>query len=285
MRLPGGELLTSLLRRVRGGAAAHLGSGQSRLGGGAADQRRVLVALLRRGRIFEAEGESGDVVAAAGAVGFVDQGPHGGAHRAGAGEQLGDLLLVQHRRQSVGADQEDIARGGGHGLQIGFDLGLRTECPGDDRALRVVLRLGVRDLALAPHLLDQRVVTGQLLELAGPQPVGTAVADVADRHLFGLEIDDRGRGRRPHPGQAGVFAGQLVDRAVGALDRLLQDLLRRTRRQPKTGGTHGRQGTQDRRPRRIRLSGLRFMSVATAILARTPPSGAQEEMAWTSGAR
>ena len=36
-------------------------------------------------------------------------------------------------------------------------------------------------LALAAHLLDQRVVAGQALELPVAQTVGAAVADVADR--------------------------------------------------------------------------------------------------------
>ena len=119
---------------------------------------------------------------------------------------------------------------GGDGLQVDLDLRLGAERAGDDRALRVVLGLGVGELALAPHLLDQRVVAGQPLELAAAQPVGAAVADVADRHLFGLGVDDRRGQRRPHPGPRGVGAGELVDRAVGGVDRLAQDLLRRRRR-------------------------------------------------------
>ena len=100
------------------------------------------------------------------------------------------LLVVEHRRQPVGADQEDVAGRARDGLQVDLDLGLGAERAGDDRALRVVLGLGVGELALAPHLLDQRVVAGEPFELAAAQAVGAAVADVADRHLFGL------RGRR-----------------------------------------------------------------------------------------
>ena len=93
-------------------------------------------------------------------------------------------LVAEHRRQTVRADQEDVAGVRGHGLHVDLDLGLRTERPGDDRALRVVLGLRVGELALAPHFLDQRVVAGQPFELAAAQPVGAAVADVADRDLF-----------------------------------------------------------------------------------------------------
>ena len=156
---------------------------------------------------------------------LVDQGADGALHRGGAGEDAGDVLLVDHRRQPVGADQEEVAGLGGDGLDVDLDLGLGAECAGDDRALRVVLGLRVGELALAPHLLDQRVVAGQPFEAAGAEAVGAAVADVADRHLLGLEVDDHRRRRRPHPGQLGVAAGLLVDRPVGAFDRLRQDPL------------------------------------------------------------
>ena len=41
------------------------------------------------------------------------------------------------------------------------------------------------------------------------QPVGAAVADVADAHLLVGGVDDRGGDRRPHPGQRGVVVGEL----------------------------------------------------------------------------
>ena len=66
--------------------------------------------------------------------------------------------------------------------------------------------------------------------LPAAQPVGAAVADVADRHLFALGVDDRRGQRRAHARPRGVGAGELVDRAVGGEDRLAQDLLRRRRR-------------------------------------------------------
>ena len=103
----------------------------------------------------------------------------------------------------------------------------------------MVLGLGLGELPLAPHLLDQRVVAGEALELAVAKPVGAAVADVADRHLLGLQVDDRRGDRRPHPGQVRVLAGALVDRPVGGLDRLAQDPLRRRLRQLAVEGLGG----------------------------------------------
>ena len=137
------------------------------------------------------------------------------------------MLVVEHRRQPVRADQEDVAGQGGDRLQVDLDLRFGPERAGDDRALRVVLGLRLGQLPLAPHLLDQRVVAGQPFELAVAKAVGAAVADVADRHLLGLGVDDRRGRRRPHPGQGGVALCLGVDRPVGGLDRLLENPLRR----------------------------------------------------------
>src|SRR5665811_1693199 len=126
-------------------------------------------AAPRRGGALEPEGERRDVVAPAGAVGLLDQRAHGLAQRAGVAQGGGDALLADHRRQAVGAEQEDVAGGGRGGLHVDVDLRFGPERTGDDRALRVLLRLRVGDLAFAPHLLDQRVVAGQPLELAAAQ--------------------------------------------------------------------------------------------------------------------
>ena len=46
-------------------------------------------------------------------------------------------------------------------------------------------------LALAPQLLDQRVVVGDLLELAVAEDVGAAVADVAEADLLAVDAARR----------------------------------------------------------------------------------------------
>ena len=131
----------------------------------------------------------------------------------------------------------------------------------------MVLRLGVGELPLAAHFLDQRVVAGEPLEPAAAQPVGAAVADVPDRHLFALGVDDRRRDRRPHPLAGGVVAGELVDLAVRGFDRLAQERLGGAGGQvaveglgrglrgdlPRLGAAHPVGDDEDRRPHEERV--------------------------------
>ena len=83
------------------------------------------------------------------------------------------------------------------------------------RALRVVLGLLVGEPPLAAKLLDQGVVGREELQLAVPEEVGAAVADVCDAHL--LVLDERGREGRPHAGSRGVGLRQPVDARIGRL--------------------------------------------------------------------
>ena len=67
-------------------------------------------------------------------------------------------------------------------------------------SLRMLLRLLAREPALAAQLLDQRVVAGQLAQLAVAHQVRAAVADVHDRHL--VVGDQRAGQRRAHAAAA-----------------------------------------------------------------------------------
>ena len=82
--------------------------------------------------------------------------------------------------------------------------------PGEDVALRMVVGLGRRDLALVDHLLDQGVVLGQRTKLASPEQVRPRVADVREVRRPAAAVDlDRGDGRA-HPGHRAV-AGRPVE--------------------------------------------------------------------------
>ena len=76
------------------------------------------------------------------------------------------VLVGEHRRQAVGAEQEDVAGLGAEGHRVDLDLGLGAERAGDHRALRMLGGLVAGQPALAAQLLDERVVVGDLLELA-----------------------------------------------------------------------------------------------------------------------
>ena len=69
----------------------------------------------------------------------------------------------------------------------------------------------------ALELGDQRVVVGQLLELAVAQPVGAAVADVGEAD--GVVVDHRRGQGGAHPAPRLVALRELVDLPVGLAGR------------------------------------------------------------------
>ena len=141
-----------------------------------------------------------------------------------ADQDVPDLVVGDHRRETVAAEQEDVAVAGGEGHRVDVHARLRPQGAGDDRALRVLLSLLLGEPPLAAQLLDQRVVLGQALELAVAEQIGAAVADVAERDL--VVAQHRRRQRGPHAGSGGVLLGELVDLAVRLLGDLLQLPLR-----------------------------------------------------------
>ena len=124
-----------------------------------------------------------------------------------------DPVLPDHRGQAVGAQQVDVPGPRPVGHRVHLDLALGPQRPGDDRALRVVLRLLVGEAPLAAELLDQRVIGGQELQLAVAEQVGAAVPDVGEADL--VVLDQGGGERGPHSRAGGVGLGQAVDAGVG----------------------------------------------------------------------
>jgi len=179
----------------------------------------------RRADLLELEGDRGDVVAPPGPVGLRDEGTHGRIEAGRREKDLGDLLFPDHRCEAVGANQVDVPGARRDRAEVGLDLGVGTERPGDDRALRVLLGLLVGELSLAAQLLDQRMVLGQPLQLPVAQQIGAAVTDMSDRHLVALGSDDHRGERRSHAGVALVAGGVLVNLAVGRLEYLPQGVL------------------------------------------------------------
>ena len=88
--------------------------------------------------------------------------PRPGPSRLAARSRTGaHARLADHRREAVGAHQEDVAGAGVEDLVVDLHLGLGAERAGDDRALRMGLGLLLGQLAARHQLADERVVAGQ----------------------------------------------------------------------------------------------------------------------------
>ena len=81
-----------------------------------------------------------------------------------------------------------------------------------------------REPALAAQLLDQRMVAGQLAQLAVAKHVRAAVADMDDRNL--VVVHEQPGERRTHAAATGVLLREIEDAAVG-LGRHARELLLR----------------------------------------------------------
>ena len=138
---------------------------------------RVGVLLL----VAELEEDDRDVVLAAAAVRRADERLRRGFRSSRLRSTSARIVVVvDHRREPVGAEHEEVARATLDLEGVDVDVGVGAERARDHRALRVRLGLLRRELAAADELGDERVVLGQLLELAVADEVRARVADVAD---------------------------------------------------------------------------------------------------------
>jgi hypothetical protein len=128
---------------------------------------RAATDLSRRGRIalFDVEHEDGDVVLAARRQRGFDQKVTRGLGVGLILQDLFDLLVVDHVRQAVGAQQDPVARLDGLERQVvDLDVVLHAEDPGQDVLLRVVPGLVGAKATLFHHSFDERVVSGESLD-------------------------------------------------------------------------------------------------------------------------
>ena len=164
--------------------------------------------------------DAGDVVRAAAADGQLDQ-LHDRVVRVRDGlQRLVQGLVGDHVGQAVGAQQVAVAEPGLADRQVGVGLGPAVERAQQQRALRVAGGRLRGQPALVDQRLDQRVVPGDLEQLAVAQQVGAGVADVAQRHVAALP-EHRGQ-RGAHALDRRVGHAHLVQRDVRLGDRLGQ---------------------------------------------------------------
>ena len=121
-------------------------------------------------------------------VGGGDQRARGRLERLVTSEHRGYLFVADHRRKPIAAEQQQVAVAPADRLRVGLNDRLRPQRTRDDRALRMIERLLLRQLTLPNHLLNQRVVIGQALERAVTPAVATAVTDVYQRHIVLADV-------------------------------------------------------------------------------------------------
>ena len=130
--------------------------------------------------------------------------------RGAARASVEDLVVGDHRRQPVGAEQEDVARLRLDRERVDVDVGIGAERARDHRALRMGLRLLRRELAAAHELGDERVVVGELLELR--------------RRARGRRASRRrGRRRRASPSTSATVIVVPIPRPGRVVVRALED--------------------------------------------------------------
>ena len=186
--------------------------------GGRAHQHRLELVVRRVGgcRLLghDVGDDAGDVVGAAGLEARahqLDGGVVGGAHR----EHVGQAAVVEHPAGAVAAKEEAVARHQLEHEQVGLGLVDAVEGLEDQVAVGVHPRLDVGDPALVDEALHERVVGGELRELAVAEEVAAAVADVADADPVAVE-------QRHGRGGAGAVEGRvLVDQAPDPHVRLV----------------------------------------------------------------
>jgi hypothetical protein len=128
-------------------------------------------------------------------------------------DDVEDLLVAEHARKAVGAEQVDVAGEGVLGLDVDLDDLHRPHGAGDDvpRQSAELLRGHVRPSV--EGLVEQRVIARHLHQLAVAEAIAPAVADVRDvRHAFG-QVERHAGGA--HPAVLRVALGEGMHVAVG----------------------------------------------------------------------
>ena len=132
-------------------------------------------------------------------------------------EEQPDLLIGHLPRQAVAAEEVHIPLlDRVRPFDVDLDAGMRAHRAGDDVLPHRPFGLFARQPPLAFEFPHGGVVAGELIEGRAAEPVGTAVADVADEHA--ARHDDEGRAGRPHAEIFRLPAAAEIDLAVGLFE-------------------------------------------------------------------
>src|ERR1700682_3868855 len=133
---------------------------------------------------------------------------------------VADLIVVDQVREAVGAEQKLVTRARLHPHHVDEHVLLEAHRAGDDVLEAAVARFFLAEKAGADLLVHERVIVGELVDVALAHQVGAAVADMADEGLTILDQErDAGRGHATH---LGIGAAGAEDRRTGGLAGLAQ---------------------------------------------------------------
>jgi len=170
--------------------------------------------------------EYGDVVAAAVVVSGVDESLTGGieSRARGAGQDFGDVGVIEFAGEAVGREEEDIAGLGGMGGDLGLDGRARADGARDDVTDGGAIGLLATEQACADLLLDQRVILREKLQGAATEEIAAAVTDVGEpeRRCVGGCFPEGCDESSGHAAHGARFLGALEDAVVGGADGALK---------------------------------------------------------------
>ena len=129
--------------------------------------------------------------------------------------------MRHHFRQPIGTEQQAIAGFDSKRVRLDFHAFFRAaDDVGDDVTQTMAGDLVLTEFALAHEFFHERVIAGELVQVAPPPDVRSAVANVHDAEVFTEEVGDR-QGSA-HPCQLGALGRFLDNARVRFAKRLLK---------------------------------------------------------------
>jgi hypothetical protein len=186
------------------------------LGGGADHHRRHRWGLVVGRGADHVGDDAGHVVGAAGLEARPDQLDGGEVGRPGR-EDVGEPAFVERARGAVAAQQDPVGLGQLDDEEVGVDVVHPVEGLEDQVLVRVGARVLLGDPTLVDQALHERVVAGELADLAVPVEVGAAVTDVTHRQPPAVEEGHRGGGAGP--AESRLLVDEVADLVRGAVER------------------------------------------------------------------
>ena len=135
--------------------------------------------------------DGGGVVVAARAVRFAHKRARAALRIGDASEDALDCIVFEHGGESVGADEQPVARFDVQLVEVGGHMRIAAERAGDNRAVRMVSRFFGGELPRFDHIGHEAVVARELLELSLMEQICARIAHLGEHETFAFEYGGR----------------------------------------------------------------------------------------------